>query len=156
MKQMWSKEEINAEPKVLDSLVDSKGNPRFIEGEGTTGTIEGVTFSYCKWSLSGTHLMLVVSASILNGATITNDTLLAEYEIPPFIANKIFTVWGVNIESKNVPCVATNWSIQQLNVVFLKVSGQTKLQIRASGGSTFTATANRAFRAQFDLLIDTE
>lgn len=142
----------------ISTLTDSKGNPRFVEGNGVINESlpSGVEISYCKWSLSGTHLMLVIAGTIADTTAISNNTLLAEFIIPSFIADKIYSVWGVNIETKNIPCVAENWSIQQLNVVFLKVSGQSKLQIRTSGGATFTATAGRGFRMQFDLLIDSE
>lgn len=142
----------------ITTLTDSDGNNRFIEGNGAVNESlpSGLEISYCKWSLSGTHLMIVIAGTIENTTAVNNNTLLAEFVIPDFVANKIFPVWGVNIESKNIPCVADNWSIQQLNVVFLKVSGQAKLQVRTSGGATFTATADRGFRMQFDLLIDSE
>ena len=63
----------------ISTLTDSKGNPRFIEGEGTPMEMEGFTASYCKWSLSGTHLMIVLSGSFAN-ATVSdvNPTVFCE------------------------------------------------------------------------------
>ena len=150
MKHMWSEEEVNKAPKVLDSLVDSKGNPRFIEGDLTTTAIEGVTFSYAKWSLSGSHLMLVLAGSVANGTAIPAVDWAKIY-LPTWILNKIYTVWGDRIERKGIELIATNYSAQSLTVYLGKQSSY--LFITAP---TITLTAERFFRIQFDLLIDTE
>lgn len=139
----------------IASLVDSAGNPRFIEGAGTPMEMEGFTSSYCKWSLSGTHLMIVLCGSFANATVLPNDKVIAEFNLPQFIKDKIFTVWGSNIETRSVSCTAASWSTQTMNVVFYKENATGIMKIKTlSTALTFTDT--RYFRVQFDLLIDAE
>ena len=141
----------------LTQLVDSKGNPRFVEGDGEKdgSTPEGVTLAYCKWSLSGSHLMIVCAGSIDNGTAIANDSYLAVYPLPEFILAKIYPVWDTrNIENKTSTFIADNWTTQTASTTLVKTA--TAVAIRKTGGGTFTLTANRSFRIQFDLLIDSD
>lgn len=133
----------------LSKIVDNKGNRRFIEGEGTPLNKEGVTISYCKWSLSGTHLMVVVAGSIDNGTTIPQFTHFGDFDLPDFIFNKIQTVWGSNIEMKSIQAFNSDWSSQTIGTYLTKT---TRLSILTNGA--FTATKDRNFRIQFDVLID--
>lgn len=154
MKQMWSKEEINAEPKILDSLVDSKGNPRFIEGDITTNTITGLTYSYAKWSLSGTHLMIVLAGTFDNGASISPQGVGVLNELPSWVKDKIYAVWGGNyIENKVCVLYASDWTSQTTTFLLVKDSNN---DIRINLPSAITLTKERNFRIQFDLLIDAE
>ena len=154
MKRMWSEEEIQSFKKDISNLVDSKGNPRFVEGNGTPATIEGFTSTYCKWSLSGTHLMLVLAGSLTSGTTIPNSTHLVEFNIPKFIKDKIYPVWGNSrIESKSTNFTADNWVVQTATLTLTIL--ENSINITLTSGD-FTLTANRAFRIQFDLLIDSE
>lgn len=138
----------------IEELVDDSGNPRFIEGDGVPLTQEGFTSTYCKWSLSGTHLMVVLAGTFANTTAVVDGTVLATYTLPDFILNKIYPVWDVSkIEMKQISMYASNWSTQTLTTAILKYNG---LQIVKSGGSTLTLTADRSFRIQFDLLIDNE
>ena len=156
MKHMWSEEEISSQKKDIAMLVDSKGNPRFIEGEGTPATIEGFTSTYCKWSLSGTHLMFVCAGTFANATEIDNNVNIATYILPKWIGDKIFAVWDSrNIETKTLTCIDNVWTTQTMQATLVK-NDSTTIQIRKSGGGTFTLTATRSFRIQFDLLIDSE
>ena len=152
MKQMWSKEEIETQKKDISTLVDASGNPRFIEGDGEGLEQEGVTISYCKWSLSGTHLMCVCAGTIANTTVLSNGTNLAVFGVPSYVWNKIYPVWLENIEAKTVDMYASDWTKQSPFVAFKK--GVSKLIIQ--NGTTVTFTADRSFRIQFDLLIDVE
>lgn len=154
MKHMWSEEEINKAPKVLDSLVDSKGNPRFIEGDGVplVTVPTGVTISYAKWSLSGSHLMIVLAGSIANATALTASGLRYKYEMPSYILDKVYAVWGNSLELKTVSLVASDYTTQAFNARIFKDTGH--LAILNQTGVTLTA--DRSFRVQFDLLIDTE
>lgn len=136
----------------IASLVDSAGNPRFIEGDGTGKTLSGLTISYCKWSLSGTHLMVVCAGSITNGTTLTTGNI-ATFTLPEWILNKIYPVWSnAYIEKKDIKFFADNFTEQTTTGILSK--GSTSIAIYVS--SALTLTANRAFRIQFDLLIDTD
>lgn len=156
MKQMWSKEEIEkvskATPKDISLLVDSAGNPRFIEGDGTPLEQEGVTNTYCKWSLSGTHLMLVYAGTIANTTTLENNVNLATFDVPSYIWDKIYPVWLTNIEAKSVDMYAQDWTKQTAFIKFAKSASKLTITM----GTALTLTAERSFRVQFDLLIDAE
>jgi len=154
MKHMWSEEEIQSFKKDISNLVDSKGNPRFVEGNGTPLSQEGVTISYCKWSLSGTHLMLVLSATIANTTVINDSTILATFTLPEWIINKIYPVWDITLESKVITLYASDYTSQQTNCRLVKATNAMK--ILKSGGSALTLSKDRSFRIQFDLLIDSE
>ena len=62
---------------LMENIVDSKGNKRFVEGPLTTTTISGVTYSYSKWSLCGTHLMIVLGGTIAANTSLISGTSLA-------------------------------------------------------------------------------
>lgn len=136
----------------ISTLTDSDGNSRFIEGDGVTDEIEGFTASYCKWSLSGTHLMIVLSGSVANGTTISSGSI-ATYEVPTFIMNKIYPVWASRfLEIKTLTLVADDFSTQTLSALFNINTGKLNIYIQNSA----TLSKDRAFRLQFDLLIDNE
>ena len=137
----------------ISTLTDSKGNPRFIEGDGDAAVIPGYNISYCKWSLSGTHLMFVVAGVIENGTAISNNTGIAGFKLPQWVMDKIFPVFATSIiETKSVDYRGVNdWSNQGSSCYLAKYSSG----INIVSGS-ITATADRGFRIQFDLLIDSE
>lgn len=130
---------------------DVSARPLIAEGDGVGLEQEGVTISYCKWSLSGTHLMLVCAGSITNTTVIVQNSKLAVFTLPDYIKNKIYSVWGNNIEAKEIRFYASDWSTQTLQIKFQKTSAGVQLET-----ATLTASADRSFRAQFDLLIDNE
>ena len=139
-------------PKI-ESLVDSDGNRRFIEGDNvTSGIPAGVNIVYNKWSLSGTHLMIVVAGNIANGTEFAGTkAALAKAKLPEYILDKIVPVWAnKNIDAGTIQCRAADWSTQQINVAIEK-DGE-YVTIYTSDSRTFNA--DRSFRFQFDLLID--
>lgn len=138
----------------IEALVDDSGNPRFIEGDGIPATIDGFTATYCRWSLSGTHLMFVLAGAFANGTALTNNTVLANFTIPEDIYNKIFPTFSNVIEIKNIPCYNTEFTTQTLSVQERKRTSEKEILLQCSGA--LTLTDDRNFRMQFDLLIDTE
>lgn len=156
MKQMWSKEEIEkvskATPKDITTLVDSAGNPRFIEGEGSPLEQEGVTNTYCKWSLSGTHLMLVYAGTLEDTITISSNAILASFTLPSWILNKIYPVWDQYLDFRQASAYASGGTSQYISMLI----GKTSSGIQLVKNGNLTLTAKRSFRIQFDLLIDAE
>lgn len=136
----------------LEQIYDKDGRKRFIEGEGTPLSQEGFTASYCKWSLSGTHLMLVLAGTINDEVVIANASLLANFNIPEWILDKIYPIQAQLLEYKSTTCVASNYTNQTLNTYLSK--GSNGLRIFSNG--TLTLTDTRSFRISFDLLIDNE
>ena len=138
-------------PKSITTLVDSQSHNRFVEGECDLKTIAGITFTYNKWSLSGTHFMLVLAGSIANGTAITTADIFAEYTIPDYIIDKIVALFSNVIEVKTLS-FRDSGGTGQTSTAYLKKSAG-KLTINSTG---ITLTADRNFRLQFDLLIDND
>lgn len=138
----------------MEEIVDSEGNKRFVEGEGTLSTVSGVTFTYNKWSLSGTHLMIVISGVIDDATTIPVDTTLINIEVPNYIFNKIIPVIeGSNkLNQSSFNIFGTDGSTQSVTCTLRKASSD--LYITTT--SSLTTNRTRGFRIQFDLLIDNE
>lgn len=135
--------------KVFEDIVDKDGHDRFIEGEINFPTVEGLTKSYGKWSLSGTHLMFVVAGSVANGTVLTNKVFYTQ--LPQWIMDKIYPVFNDVLENKSIPFYSSDWSSQNVGFILNKQSANMQITI-----ATATMTADRTFRAQFDLLIDNE
>lgn len=137
-------------PKMED-IVDADGHKRFQEWEGTRGIIpEGVTLTYNKATLSGSHLMFVIAGTVANGTQITNGNVFSYFDLPDWVMDKIVPVWQEHfLEVKTVRFFADDWTQQTMNNTLAKYS---KMQVTASGD--LTLTAYRSFRLQYDILID--
>ena len=137
---------------LMDNIKDLAGNLRFIEDAGVLATISGVTFTYNKISLSGTHLMIVLAGSIDNTTALTTNLLLADYNVPEYIYDKISALFGTVVDVKSVTFYASDWSNQNANIILRKENDKISLYC----GANVTMSADRNFRIQFDLLIDAE
>lgn len=133
----------------MNAITDANGNYRFTEGDGIPDTVN-ITSSYCKWSLSGTHLMVVLAGKYIVNS-VADQTVLAQYEVPEFILDKIFPVWGDNIEMKQVFARLEDGTGYEDYFIFTKENGKLKIKQQAQYNHNDTY-----FRIQFDLLIDTE
>lgn len=134
----------------ITELVDSKGNPRFIEGDGVATEIAGLTLTYNKWSLSGTHLMIVLAATVADTTVITAGEYIT-LNLPSYILDKIYAVFSNVVSRQTVTLWADDYSSQTFSMQLQKYTNNLKIYF---GGVTLTK--KRTFRAQFDLLIDSE
>lgn len=138
---------------LMGNIVDSHGNKRFVEGVGTIITdVEGLTIKYNKWSLSGTHLMIALAGTFKNGTQLPVNIDLVSFALPAWILNKIIPVWSVNIENKSTLTYAEDWTSQSISLALRKIDDN--IVIRCTSAVNFTA--DRSFRIQYDLLIDSE
>lgn len=140
----------------LDDIVDSHDNKRFIEGEGVpTTSITGIDFLYNKWSLSGTHLMIVVVIKATTSVTINANTYLASFTLPDYIFNKIVPISDDVVDYKtfniydNIGTVVTT-----CNGFIRKLSNA--LNLKSGYSTTISLSSGKCIRFQFDLLIDSE
>ena len=140
----------NGTTHLFDNITDSHGNKRFVEFDGVLPSIEGLTITYAKCSLSGTHLMAVVAGNIANTTILTNGAVLCRFTIPTYISSKIHPVFSNAVETKVVTAYASDWTSQ--DVVTVLQTGTNVLSITKVGN--LTLTADRNFRIQYDLLID--
>lgn len=140
---------------VFENIVDKDGHKRFDDFDGSEGTtISGYTIDFNKASLSGTHLLIVLAFEIVNNSEIANGNVLARYDLPEWIINKIYPIWDNKyIAMATVGLYADNWTSQSLNCVLSK---PTSTRIEIVSTSNLTLTANRKCRIAFDLLIDNE
>lgn len=138
---------------LLSSIVDDNGNQRFIEGSAVLEDITGITVNYNKWSLSGTHLMIVLGASVADTTSIVSNTKIATYNLPEYILDKITALYSNSVVSSyQFTLYADDGTSQACNVSLYIYSGYLEIRLR----SNVTLTDDRNFRIQFDLLIDTE
>ena len=159
MKRMWSKNELKsisqdeakAVKKDIATLVDSAGHDRFIEGDidlrNTLPT--GITKTFGKWSLSGTHLLIVVALDIDNAVEITSGSVICDILLPAWIKDKIVAVFGTNVLVSNQLFWNQDISNQTTNIYLRKQDGNIMI---VSGA--LTTTKARSTRIAFDLLID--
>ena len=157
MKRMWSRNELR---KIIqetygidiDNLVDKNGHDRFPEGnvilsEGASG----ITLKYGRWSLSGTHLMIVAFAEYSNGAEFTDyQTLFECSNLPQWILDKIVPYKDVYVDSANAIITNDDWSRTTFSVSLTKRTN--KIIIEKSADATLTKDG--ICRMSFDLLID--
>lgn len=141
---------VTGDAKLFENIVDAQGHKRFIEGDLTLSTIEGVTFTYGKWSLSGSHLMFVVAGVIANGAELSSGTWCYGY-LPEWILDKIYPFSSNVIEIRDGKLYGSDYSSQTAYVYFQKITGGLQIYCGA-----ITATKERSFRFEFDLLIDND
>lgn len=160
MRRMFSEKQIRefadaqakAVKKDISTLVDKDGHDRFIEGNGTPSVLEGFTSTFCKWSLSGSHLMLVLAGTFADESIIVADTTLASFTLPQWIFDKIYPVFSNWIETKSITLRGDDWSSQSFDIVYGKSSNKITIVPIAS----VTLTAERSFRIAIDLLVDNE
>ena len=152
MKRMWSRKELKEMVELIkknvNTLVDSDGHDRFIEGDIEFEEIAGITQTYGKWSLSGTHLMIVVAGSIANGTEISAGKLCS-INLPQWVLDKIYEIYNTYVEVKNLEQIYGSGLISQTLGFYLRKT--TELFIDTG---SVTASDDRNFRVQFDLLID--
>ena len=142
----------NGTTHLFENITDSHGNPRFIEGDITMNTIDGVTQTYGKWSLSGTHLMIMIAGNIANGTTFSG-VLVNSIDLPEFIKDKIITYPGTaSVDIKSINIYSITNTAQSIIVRLRKSNDVVSIEEMTS----VTLTADRSFRIQFDLLIDDE
>ena len=160
MRRMFSEKQIRefadaqakAVKKDISTLVDKDGHDRFIEGDIELKEGVNITKTYAKWSLSGSHLLIVIAGTITNGDVIASDTI-CEINAPEWILDKIYPTISTIVENKTCVFYNSSFGSQSTPVFLEKYTSPKKLSIYMNG---FTATDDRNFRLAFDLLIDNE
>ena len=139
-----------AEP-LMENVVDADGHKRFVEGDIEIEEITGVSKTYGKWSLSGTHLMMVLCLEIADTTQLTANQLLSKITLPDFINDKINPLVSTIISRQTFFAFSSAGS-QNLQCNLLKVDNKINIEVY----SALTLTATRNTRIQFDLLIDAD
>ena len=140
---------------LIDDIKDKDGNNRFIEGDVTLkNEITGVTLDYGKWSLSGTHLLVVASGTIANATALEwTGTFAICIGLPEWILDKIYTIGATSfVDSRTINVYNEDTTYQSMSS-WLRKNGEDGLFIALD---SFTATKDRTYRIAYDLLIDME
>lgn len=149
--------EVEGDAKVFETIVDSEGHNRFIEGDITLANISGLTQTYGKWSLSGTHLMIALAFTISSGTSL-GTVALSSITIPEWLGKKIYS--SGDTEKQVAVKYADEWldnNVPQEQHLYCGIQklNDTTLQLARWGLST--TFANETYvRIAFDLLIDNE
>ena len=146
---------VTGQAKLFENIVDADGHNRFVEGNGNFTALSGeFEITYNKWSLSGTHLMLVLAGTVKAGTSIgraNNQTSF--YALPAYILSKIKPLVGNNyIEYKAFTAYVNESNVMTGKTLLGKSSNG--VYIRFTGGGN--VDVDRTFRIQYDLLIDDE
>lgn len=139
----------------LEQITDANEHKRFVEGNIEIETITGVTQTYGKWSLSGTHLMFVVCIELANSAVITSSKL-CKINLPDWVMNKIVPIYGNTINpyttfTGGVITGGTGSGNQNISCSLTKETDHIAINLYS-----ITSTGDRGYRVQFDLLIDND
>lgn len=155
MRRMYSENQlenkVKSVQKDISTLVDADGHERFIEGDITIEEVTGITQTYGKWSLSGSHLLVVLCIAIAN--TTAFDSTIASLDIPVWIKDKIIPQFASVVEVKEVKAYNTSDATSQALTYVLRKDTSKNVTITIS---SFTASKDRVARLSFDLLIDNE
>ena len=134
---------------VYDSNVyDRRGNHLFVEDDITMETLEGVTQTYGRWSLCGTHLMIVLAFQIANGTTISGN--IANINLPAWVKAKIVPLYATYVSVNSFQSIGAGTDVNYTCALH-KDNGDIKIL-----ASEKTAARDENLRVQFDLLIDTD
>lgn len=148
--------EVDGDVKIFENIVDKDGHKRFIEGNITPATISGITYTFAKWSLSGSHLMIVVAMDIADETELTYVGQLCIINVPDWVLAKIVpnqSSSNTGVDFKTITLYASDNSKQNCDFL-LRKNNENGLFITSTGG--ITLTADRSGRLVFDLLIDNE
>lgn len=144
--------EVSGAAKIFEDIVDKDGHKRFVEGELDEETPVKSGALYKKWSLSGTHLMIVFSGVIPAGTSFSNYETLFKCSLPTWIMNKIYPVRSGYIElAKTFNGITESYGSKTIQ---LSMAKEDKLNVSFYGSHSFAEKTY--YRIVFDLLIDNE
>lgn len=145
-----------AEP-LLENVVDSKGRNRFIEGDVNMPVeITGVTKIYGKWSLSGTHLMVVMVLNLEDTTVVPTSSVVGLTDgLPKWIYDKIVpTISTSGVEIKSFTAFDSSSQSQTFGSVLLNKANDNQLSITKYGA--LTLTSDKKVKIIYDLVIDND
>ena len=137
----------------IEQIVDADGHNRFIDDNVQTGVITDVTFNYAKWSLSGTHLMIVIAGNTT--ASIPKYTLLASVNLPQWIKDKIYKLNNYSSVVSMTNLIGRTITPDAINTYKCTLSKTDEGVLNINAYEEINSgNYEEGFRLQFDLLID--
>ena len=149
--------EFDGDVGCFENIVDKNGHKRFLEGDFVPREFTGFTYTYAKWSLSGSHLMIVLCFDIAANTSLEYTSIVDNIGLPSWIMDKISDTGG----TQHVVSVkyAEQWEDSASIPSPAIVSGLAKPNSNTLGiaiWSNATISNTSYARIQFDLLIDNE
>lgn len=145
-----------ADEVLLENIVDSDGHKRFISGDITTTAHEGIAYTYAKWSLSGSHLMIVLCGSVASGKTITDGAVMGTLaDVPSWIYNKISPIgihYIIDVMTANLYS-PDEWN-RNTTIFRLRKPHSDSIVIDKDNNYLNERDYTQNFRIMFDILID--
>ena len=138
----------------FEKIRDINNRLRFVEGNVSMNTIEGATQKYGKWSLSGSHLMIVLMGELSAGYTFPSF-ISSNIVLPSWIRNKIVQISGdvVSYSKMLMARKSTTGGIPStydIDTALLHWPNSYAIYVRQYSAKDY----DQVFRVQFDLLID--
>ena len=139
-------------PKLFETIEDANGNKRFIDGDITLYETAptGMSKTFGKWSLSGSHLMLVFGCDFEDQTQIVNGQQFAICTLPQWVSNNLSSLFSIAVDSKTFALRGGDWSSQDL-VVFITKQSNSRLGFMFGRNATIDGLKHG--RIEFDLLI---
>ena len=112
-----------------------------------------MTLNYGKWSLSGSHLMLVIACNYNADISIADGTTLFRIDdIPNWVVQKVYPILGNLIIYQKASLIHEDWTRGEKEFYLAKVYDV----LRIYNNGAITDSKAGMFRLRFDLLIDTD
>ena len=135
---------------LLEALVDSNGNSRFIGGNGIPKNVSGMSIRYGKWSLNGSNLMFEILGTFSN--SLSGENVMCTFTIPEWIVPKIQIAFNNIIDYIDCDITSTSGSVIK-----------TRVQITISGNIIYftnvlaqTINGLSLFKIRYNIIIDNE
>lgn len=173
-KRMWTDRQVRSmavdsveekeDLKVFENIVDKDGHKRFIEGNGTPTAVEdnetptaveGVTFNYAKWSLSGSHLMVVCDIKITAETVLSNNSISVDFTPPKWVLDKLYPSINPYLDAKKIDVRTAGYVVSGSYLdCYCYINDET--DIRISNLAHTAGEADEYVRIEFDFLVDNE
>lgn len=134
----------------IENIKDASNNNRFIEGTiALNSSLSGVIATYARWSLSGTHLMVVLGLEIDANTTILQNDVVGTCNVPSWLFDKIYPLKGIGVAWGTFENINSDWTREDTKIVLIRQHGE--LQIAFDADKTYSKS--NVIRINFDILV---
>ena len=156
MRRMFSEKQIKEQIEkvsleTIDDAIKEEKLSEFKSGDITMEELTGISQSYGKWLVNGKELFIVLAGSIEANATLSDNTTIAEVEIPSDIIDKLYPISGDTITLQPHPFFNSAHYYIERNIALTKSSAN-KIYIYNNAGN-YTPTQAQTFRIMFNLIV---
>lgn len=136
---------------LLEDIVDSNGNPRFINNHGIWASVPGMQGIKATWSLNGYNLMFEALGSFSTDISGNNNFTIISFNLPTWILNKISVQVADIVDMITFKIVGTSGDYTDIPL-FVKKPTTDKISFMVIG--SITPTEPQLFRMRYNIIID--